>query len=57
MICSMIASMFIGVFLSIDLADMVALLFVTAMFVFIGTLLAFLREIFIAAKAPRIGMK
>ena len=49
--------MFIRVFLSIDLADMVALLFVTAMFVFMGALLAFLREIFIAVKAPRIGMR
>jgi len=57
LICSMIASMFIGVFLSIDLAYMVALLFVTAMFVFIGALLAFLREIFIAVKALRIGIK
>ena len=56
LICMMIASMFIGVFLSLDLAIFVALLFVTAMFVFIGALLAFLREVFIAVKALRIGM-
>jgi len=57
LICSMIAAMFIGVFLSIDLADVVALLFVTAMLAFIGALVAFLREIFIAVKSLRIGMK
>jgi hypothetical protein len=58
LICSVIAAMFIGVFLSIDLAaDLVALLFVTAMFAFIGALFAFLREIFVAVKALRIGMK
>lgn len=56
LICMMIALMFIGVFLSLDLAVFVSLLFVTAMFVFIGALLAFLREIFIAVKALRIGM-
>ena len=57
LICSMIAAMFIGVFLSIDLSDFVALLFVTAVLAFIGALLAFLREILIASKALRIGMK
>ncbi len=58
LICSVIAAMFIGVFLSIDLAaDVVALLFVTAMFAFIGALVDFLREIFIAVKALRIGVK
>ena len=57
LICVMIASMFIGVLLSLDLHVMVALLFVTAMFAFIGALLAFLREIFIAVKALQIGMQ
>ena len=57
LICSMIAAMFIGVFLSIDLSDVVALLFVIAVIAFIGALLAFLREIFIAVNALRIGMK
>jgi hypothetical protein len=57
LICSMIAAMFNGVFLSIDLTDVVALLFVTGVLAFIGALLAFLREIFIAVKALRIGMK
>ncbi|HYA86188.1 MAG TPA: DUF2721 domain-containing protein [Nitrospirota bacterium] len=56
LICMMIASMFIGVFLSLDLAVFVSILFVTAMLVFIGALLAFLREIFIAVKTLRIGM-
>lgn len=57
LICSMVAAMFIGVFLSLDLTDMVALLFVTAMLAFIGALISFLREIFVAVKALRIGMK
>ena len=57
LICSMIAAMFVGVFLSINLTDVVVLLFVTAIFAFIGALLAFLREIFIAVRALRIGMK
>ena len=56
LICMMIASMFIGAFLSLDLAVFVALLFVAVMLVFIGALLAFLREVFIAVKALRIGM-
>ncbi|HUI45960.1 MAG TPA: DUF2721 domain-containing protein [Nitrospirota bacterium] len=56
-ICIMIASMFIGVFLSLDLAVFVALLFVTAMLFFIGALLAFLREVFVAVKALQIGMR
>ena len=56
LICLMIASMFIGVFLSLNLAIFVSLLFVTAMFFFIGALLAFLREIYTAVKTLRIGM-
>lgn len=57
LICSMITAMFIGVFLSINLTDVVALLFVAAMIAFIGALLAFLGEVFIAVKSLRIGMK
>ena len=57
LICAMISLMFIGVFLSIDLADVVAALFVSATFVFIGALLTFLREIFIAVKNLRIGLQ
>ncbi len=53
----MIVAMFVGVFLSLDLSDVVALLFVTGMLAFIGALLAFLREIYTAVKALRIGMK
>ena len=57
LICIMIASMFIGVFLSLDLAVFVALLFVTAMLVFVGAFLTFLREVFVAVRALRIGME
>lgn len=52
--CIMIASMFLGVLMSLDLAVFVSILFVTAMLVFIGALLAFLRKIFIAVKPLRI---
>jgi hypothetical protein len=49
--------MFTGVFLLIDLADEVVFLFVVAMLAFIGALVEFLREIFVAVKNLRIGMK
>ncbi len=57
LICILIAFMFIGGFLSIDLAPIVSLLFVAAMLAFIGALLSFLGEIYIAVKTLRIGMK
>ena len=56
LICIMIASLFSGVFLSLDLAVFVSLLFVTTMLVFIGALLAFLREVFVVVNALRIGI-
>jgi hypothetical protein len=42
---------------SFDLAAFVCTLFVVTLLVFMGVLLAFLREIFIAAKALRIGIE
>jgi hypothetical protein len=57
LICLVIASMFTGVFLLIDLADEVVFLFVVAMLAFLGALVEFLREIFIAVSNLRIGMK
>ena len=57
LICLVIVFMFTGVFLLIDLADEVVFLFVVAMLAFIGALVEFLREIFVAVKNLRIGMK
>ena len=57
LICLVIVFMFTGVFLMIDLADEVVFLFVVAMLSFIGALVEFLREIFIAVKNLRIGIK
>lgn len=47
-ICLSIAALFIGVELSLDLSESVALLFVAAMMTLIGGLLCFLREIALA---------
>lgn len=56
MICTLIALLFIGDFISTSMADFVALLFVVAMLTLIGGLLCFLREIYMAIKSLRIGM-
>ncbi len=57
LICVLVAFMFIGKILSVDLATIVTLLFVTAMLALIGALLSFLGEIYIAIKSLRIGMQ
>jgi hypothetical protein len=55
LICAVIATLFVGAFLEHDLSTIVAILFITAVsFLFIG-FLYFLREIFIAVAALRIG--
>lgn len=55
LICAVIATLFIGVFLDFDASVIVAVLFVTAMAMFFVGLLFFLREIFLATAALRIG--
>jgi MFS family permease len=47
---------FVDAFLTINLARMVAALFVGAMVAFIASLIAFLREIFLAVTSARYGM-
>jgi Protein of unknown function (DUF2721) len=47
---SLIAIAFVDAFLKVDLSALVALLFIAAMLAFIGSLLGFLREIFLAVK-------
>jgi hypothetical protein len=57
-ICAILVSMlialtFIDAFLSADLSRLVGLLFIVAMFAFIGSLIIFLREIFVAVNNTR----
>ncbi|OLB11463.1 MAG: hypothetical protein AUH07_09450 [Gemmatimonadetes bacterium 13_2_20CM_70_9] len=55
LVCFVIATLFIGAFLGLDLSGLIALLFVVAMLAFIGGLVSFLREIFLATANLRIG--
>lgn len=57
LICAVVAIMFLSAFLQFDAALPVAILFVTAMGSFFTGLVYFLREIFIATAALRIGPK
>jgi Protein of unknown function (DUF2721) len=54
-VCAVVATLFIGAFLSFNVAIPVALLFVAAMATFFVALLFFLREIFLATASLRIG--
>jgi hypothetical protein len=55
LVCTVIATLFIGAFGGFDASVPVALLFVAAMIAFIAGLLFFLREISIATARLRIG--
>jgi hypothetical protein len=59
-LCALLVSMvvitlFLGAFFDFPLARIIALLFIAAMLSFVGALLCFLREVFIATAALRIG--
>jgi hypothetical protein len=61
-VCALLVSLLIAVafldaFLPLNLAPVIAVLFVAAMFCFSGSLLAFLREIHIAYTNLRIGVR
>lgn len=56
LVCTVIAVLFLGAFLSFDPSVAVALLFIAAMGTFILGLLTFLREIFVATASLRIGV-
>jgi hypothetical protein len=60
-ICALLVSMvvvalFVGAFVDIHLSLVIATLFTLAMLSFIGGLLMFLREVFVATRALRIGL-
>lgn len=57
LICVLIAVAFIDAFLAINLARFLATLFVLAMLALIASLLAFLREIFLAVSSARTAMR
>jgi hypothetical protein len=49
----LIASALIGAFLSVELSALIGILFIAAMLAFIGGLVVFLREIFLAVVSIR----
>jgi len=60
-ICALLVSMvvvtlFLGAFVSLHVSLIIATLFIVAMISFIGGLLLFLREVFVATRALRIGL-
>ena len=60
-ICALLVSMvvvtlFLGAFVHFHVSLIIATLFIVAMFSFIGGLLMFLREVFVATQALRIGL-
>lgn len=55
LVCLVIALLFMESLVRVDLSPVVAVLFVAAMGAFIGALVAFLREIFVATASLRIG--
>jgi hypothetical protein len=56
-VCVLIALAFIDALVSFDFSRYLAGLFIVAMFALIGSLLVFLREIFLAVNAPRSAIR
>ena len=57
LICAVIAVLFLGAFLTLDVSRVVGLLFVAGMLSFFLGLLLFLREIFLATATVQIGIR
>ena len=57
LVCLVIAVAFLGFILHADLSGALAGLFIAAMLAFIGALVFFLREIFLAVATPGVGMR
>ena len=53
LICMLVASAFLGVFVTIDIARLIGTLFILAMFALTGSLWMLLREVFLAVKVGR----
>jgi len=56
LVSMVVVSLFLGALLDYKLSLVVATLFIVAMVSFIGGLLCFLREVFVATKTLRIGL-
>ena len=52
-ICMLVASAFLGVFVTVNIARLIGTLFILAMFALIGSLWMLLREVFLAVKVGR----
>ncbi len=57
LVCLVIAVAFLGFMLHADLSGTLAVLFIAAMAAFIGALVLFLREIFLAVGTPGMGAR
>jgi hypothetical protein len=55
LVCVVIATVFASLILKINITFVVALLFIAAMLILIGSLVMFLREVFLATASLRIG--
>ena len=55
LVCAVIATLFIDVFVGTNLKWLAAALFICAMFALIGGLISFLREVYVATHTLRIG--
>ncbi|MGH8702552.1 MAG: DUF2721 domain-containing protein [Burkholderiales bacterium] len=55
-ICLLIAGAFVGAFVATDLSRLVAVLFVLAILALTGSLVVFLREIFLAVTSARLAI-
>lgn len=53
LVCLLVASAFLGVFVTVDIARLIGTLFILAMFALIGSLWMLLREVFLAVKVGR----
>ncbi len=54
LVCTVIATAFVGALLTVDLSRVVAVLFVLAMLALIGCLILFLREVFLAVREAAV---
>jgi hypothetical protein len=57
LVSTVVVSLFLGALLDLNLAFLIAVLFIVAMLSIIGGLLLFLREIFVATRTLRIGLR
>jgi len=57
LVSTVVVLLFLGALLDLNLAFLIAVLFIVAMLSIIGGLLLFLREIFVATRTLRIGLR